>query len=98
MIQRPDNPDGLYVLSTAPPFYLGHVWKGDNPESKHIKVSGYQIYLTPAGKLDASADDLDFYELSDLFRHMADFFLSFKIKGQEPKYRRYADTAINRAQ
>lgn len=99
MLQRPDNPDGLYILSTSPPYYMGHVWKMPKDDAHRpilvapaVKVPGYDIYITTDRSLAKVNVTADIYQIEEhLLQRMADFFLSFKIQGQEAKYRKYKD-------
>lgn len=100
MVQRPDNPDGQYILSTTPPFLMGHVWKfkkGDEHQNfllsldDYVKVPGYNIYIAYAGNMARSIPPTP-DRAQDILRAMADFYFSFKIQPKEPKYRRYLDS------
>ena len=102
MVQNPDNPTAQYILSTSPPYYMGHVWKfadevqHENWQTSYLvdyscQVGDYRIYITESGSLAPPLFAPAFARVEEQLKQMADFFLSFKIQGQEAKYRRYKE-------
>jgi hypothetical protein len=100
----PDMPGAGIVISTTPPFFIAQVllFKTEGEFSHFLSESmpaigsrpiGYRIILIGTGSLLVPSQSAyighSANELSRIYREMADYYLTSKIKINEGYYRRY---------
>ena len=86
----------FYVLQTAFPHYIGEVTRGGRPVDPIFtsKVSGYNIWITFSGALEANriliADDWK-DNMKRIINDMGDFYLAARIDPEPKKFKLWRD-------
>ena len=102
----PELPGAGIILNTSPPFYIGKIWLfKDRDEMAYFiatrmpevssKINGYRILIEGAGSLlenpTLSRGGQNTNTLAKIYKEMADFYLTYKIKPNASYYKRYQE-------
>lgn len=96
-LEDPEIKNGVFILQTTPPFYIAKVWYfmsremawgfEKRSETLCVEVPGYNVLLHIAGAL--KEDKKDFNKEHDTLNAMSEFFLKYRIKQNESRFKRY---------